>query len=442
MRAEAADYTGTMARGRSPILLLAALAALLALAAPALAQDANPPSNDTPPTPAGWQTSPYTVTLAGTDDQPGTVHMRWRLGASGTVNEVDSGTQITISDLGVHDFQTQAVDVSGNASVWRSETLQIDTVDPTDATDAGGTGWRSAPTTVSVDAVDITSGVQRVEWILDGAPVQSGANGTDVAISKDGTHLLRTRAVDNAGNVSDWRDHTVRIDTVNPTDITALPSGWQTQPLNVTVNGADAHSGVTHVAYRVDGGAWTITTAPGSFTVSAQGEHVVETYVRDAALRESAVKSHTVRIDTTAPVNQTSAAPAEWIDEDYHVLVSAADSGGSGVAKVQWRIDGGPWLEGPSGSQANVTGTRDHTFETRAVDVAGNTSAARLEHVRIDKAVPTNTTAPPPSGTVGNHYQVAVTGTDADSGVGSVQWQVDGGDVESGVSGAVATVSR
>jgi len=430
-----------MARGRSPILLLAALAALLALPAPALGQDANPPSNDTPPTPSGWLTSPYEVTLAGTDDQPGTVRMRWRLGVGGAVDEVDSGTEITISDLGTFDFQSQAVDISGNESAWRSETLQIDTVDPTDATDAGGPGWRTAPTTVSVDAVDVTSGVDHVEWILDGAPVQSGPNGTDVAVNGDGTHLLRTRAVDVAGNVSGWRDHTVRIDTVDPTDTTALPAGWQTQPLNVQVTGADAHSGVTHVGRRVDGGTWTITTAPGSFTLSAQGEHVVETFVRDAAGRESAPKSHTVRIDTTAPVNETPAAPAEWLDEDYHVLVSAADSGGSGVAKVLWRVDGGPWLEGPSGSQANVTGTGVHSLETRAVDVAGNAAVTRLEQVRIDKGVPANTTAPPPSGAVGNPYQVAVTGTDGDSGVAGVEWQVDGAAPESGDSGDVATVS-
>jgi hypothetical protein len=430
-----------MARGRLPILLLVALAALFVLPAAALAQDTNPPSNDTPATPSGWQTSPYAVTLSGTDDQPGTVRMRWRLGAGGAVNEVDSGTEITVSDLGVLDFQTQAVDVSDNASVWRSETLQIDTVDPTDATDPGPTVWYAAATTVDVAAVDITSGVDHVEWELDGGLTQSGPNGSDVAISGDGVHTLRTRAVDVAGNVSAWRDHTIRVDTVTPADTTAVPAGWQTSPLNVSVTGTDAHSGVNQVSWRVDGGTTSTTTSvPGSFTVSAEGVHTIETRVRDAAGHQTGWKSQTVRIDTTAPVNQTQTSNPAWQTADYSVLVTAAD-GGSGLAEVQWRIDAGPWLSGAFGSQANVTGTGDHTLETRAVDVAGNVSVARLDPVRIDRVTPTNTTAPAPGSPVGNPYQVAVTGTDAHAGVTGVEWQVDSGPVQSGASGAQATVS-
>ena len=62
--------------------------------------------------------------------------------------------------------------------------------------------------------------------------------------------MLRTRAVDVAGNVSDWTDHVVRVDSVLPTDTTALPTGWRTTPVDVTVKGTDAHSGVDEVAGR------------------------------------------------------------------------------------------------------------------------------------------------------------------------------------------------
>ena len=428
-----------MAHGRSPILLLIALVALFAVPASALAQgDPNVPVNTTDPSPGQvWLTSPYEVELTGTDVEDLDVDMQWRLGAAGAVTTVPTGSLVTISDQGQHQFETQALDDSGNVSGWRTEDLWIDMVEPTDAT-SPGTGWFPAPTTVSVDAVDITSGVDHIEYILDGAPVQSAANGFDVPVSGDGTHLLRTRAVDVAGNVSDWRDHTIRVDTVTPTDTTAVPSGWQTAPLSVSVTGADVHSGIDEVTWRIDGGTpTTTTTVPGSLTVSAEGEHTVETYVRDAAGHATGWKAHTVRIDTTAPANTTLPSDGAWRMSDYHVLVTATDSG-STLQRVEWRVDGGPWLNGPSGSQADVTGTGDHVLETRARDVAGNVSVTRSEPVRIDQVVPTNTTAPPPASPVGNPYQVAVTGTDAHAGVTGVEWQVDGGPTE---SGTVATVS-
>lgn len=448
MQAESADYTGTMAHGRSPLLLLAALAAVLALPAPALAQgDANLPVNTTPATPSAWQTAPYVVTLSGTDVEDPAVDIEWRLGALGAIASVASGNQATISDQGVHDFQTRAVDDSGNDSGWRSETLRIDTVDPTDASTPASSpnaaGWYNAATSYDVSAVDITSGVDHVEWQLDGGSVQSGPVGSDVAITGDGVHVLRTRAADSAGNVSDWTDHTVRVDTVTPTDTTSIPSGWQTAALAVSVTGSDAHSGIAEVTWRINGGTPTTTTSfPAGFSISTEGVNTIETRVRDTAGHQTGWKSHTVRIDTTAPTNQTAASDGEWTTADYHVLVVAADSGGSGLAEVQWRIDGGPWLNGPSGSQANVVGTGDHTLETRGIDVAGNASVPRLDNVRIDRTAPVNTTAPAPAGAIlGTSYSVPVTGTDTPSGVARVEWRVDGGAIQSGPSGSQATVT-
>src|SRR5918992_2182850 len=409
-----------MARRRSPFALLCALAAALAMPATALAQsDPTPPVNTTDPTPgADWLKTPYEVLVSGTDVEDAAVDIEWRLGVGAAVTSVPSGSTVTVSDQGRHDFQTQAVDDSGNVSGWRSEPLWIDTVLPTDATTVA-TGWFGAPLNVDVNAVDITSGVQRVEWILDGAPIQSGPNHSPVAISGDGAHLLRTRAVDVAGNVSAWADHTIQVDTVVPTDTTAIPGGWQTAPLNVSVTGADAQSAVTGVTWQIDGGTPTTAPAPGTFTASAEGQYTIHTRVRDAAGNQSGWKAHPVKIDTTAPTNQTPASPGTWSTADYSVLVTGAD-GLSGVADVQC--------------------TGDHALETRVRDVAGNASLARLDHVRIDRVPPTNTTtaAPPTSG---NPYTVAVTGTDVHSGIATVQWQVDGGTLHTGLPGDTATVS-
>ena len=313
--------------------------------------------------------------------------MEWQIN-SGPITSEANNTLITIPGSGTFDFKTRAVDGEPLDSGWRSETLRIDTILPTDGTDPGGTGWRMVPATVSVIAADATSGLNRVEWQLDGGLIQSGPSGSNVPINGDGVHTLRTRAVDNATNQSVWRDHTIRIDTLVPNDTTAVPSGWQTAPLPVSVTGTDAHSGVASVSWRLDGGLITSAAAPGALTVSAEGVHTLETRVTDVAGNVSGWSApRTIRIDTTAPTNSTVASDGEWTTADYNVLVTGADDG-SGLQEVQYRINSGPWIPGPSGTQATVPGSGDHTFETRAVDVAGNISVPRLDHVRIDRIAP------------------------------------------------------
>ena len=365
--------------------------------------------------------------------------MNWWLDG-GVINTVTNGGQIIISDSGDWDFETQAMDIDGMDSGWRLENLRIDTIAPTDVTDPGGLGWRNATVNVFVFAADITSGLDHVEWELDGGPTQTGANNAPVQITGDGVHALRTRAVDVAGNISVWRDHTIRIDTVTPTDTTSPNGGWNTAPATVNITGTDALSGVDRVQYRVNGGSTVDTGTPASVVVSTEGVNTVQTRVRDAAGNWTGWKDSTVRVDTTAPTNQTDVSDGVWTTANYAVLVKAVD-GTSGLSEVEYRVDGGPWVQGPSGITAQVSGTGDHTLETRARDVAGNTSLARLDHVRIDRVAPTNTTAAAPGGTVGNPYTVPVTGTDGHSGVAHVEWRVDGGTIHTGPSGTTATVS-
>ena len=438
---------------RSLIALLSAMIALLGVPAIASAQgsgctgtdpvpsggpDVTLPTNTTATAGPGWYTSPYTVTLHGTDADSGLAGLQWCLN-HGAFSDADDGDDITIATSGVWALDTRAVDNEGNVSAWTAETVRVDLAAPSDITDPGGTGWHNAPHNVIVLADDPVSGVDHVEYQLDGGLVQSVPNGTSVAISSDGSHTLRTRAVDVAGNTSVWRDHTVRVDTFTPTDTTAAPSGWQTAPLPVAITGADGHSGIFQVIYSVDGGAPVTTTSGTVVTVSAEGEHTLATKVRDAAGNESGWKITTIRIDTTAPDNQTDTAAGGWRGADYQVMVRGADSG-SGLNDVQWRVNGGAITSGASPLQAVVTGNGVQTLETRVRDVAGNASAWRSETIRIDKVMPTNTTtAPLPSNP--NPYSVSVTGTDADSGIDYVEWEIDGGATQRGESGDTLTIT-
>ena len=242
-----------------------------------------------------------------------------------------------------------------------------------------------------------------------------------------------------AGNVSDWTDHFVRVDTVLPTDTTVLPTGWRTTPVDVTVKGVDGHSGVDEVQWIIDGGEPSSDPSEGQFQISADGEHTIQTLVRDVAGNVSGWKAHSVKIDTTPPLNLTSPSTA-WAPS-HHVVVAAEDAvTGSGVDRVEWQIDGGPWQDGHSGSPVDFDTTGSYELTTRARDVAGNVSPDQVDTVWVDADAPTNTTLSPPPGDSSSPYQVAVTGGDLDSGVDAVQWRVDGVDF-SGAPGDVATVT-
>ena len=56
------------------------------------------------------------------------------------------------------------------------------------------------------------------------------------------------------------------------------------------------------------------------------------------------------------------------------------DAPGSGVASVDWKIDGVPGSAVGDTGTAVVTGTGEHVVETRVIDVAGNVSAVGLAH--------------------------------------------------------------
>jgi hypothetical protein len=396
--------------------------------------DETPPDNTTPAPPTEWLTAPYEVQLSATDAGSGLDRLQWRIG-TGAEHDAADGETVTVPGEGVKALWTRAIDRAGNESEWRSDSVRIDTVAPVDSTTVATT-WSRQPVTVTPAAADATSGVERLEWRLGDGPVQTGSQ---VVLAGDGEHTVRTRAVDVAGNASAWRTHTVRVDSVTPTDATAAPAGWQTAPLAVSVQGADEHSGIAEVRWQLDGGSQQTGASPRVVTVAGDGEHTLRTRVVDRAGNVGGWTDHSIRIDTTAPVNETPAADGAWRASDYAVVLAGAD-GGSQLAEMQWRLDGGPEHSGPSGSQATVSGTGTHTLQTRAVDVAGNASTWRSETLRIDRVAPVNTTAAAPSGAVPNPYRVAVTGTDAHAGVAEVQWQVDDAEVQSGASGTQVTV--
>lgn len=95
--------------------------------------------------------------------------------------------------------------------------------------------------------------------------------------------------------------------------------------------------------------------------------------------------------DARPPV-ATAAGTAGWHRRAVHVVLSATDPGGSGVASIQYSLDlGTTWTTGSSftvAAPADHGNDGVHAFLYRATDNAGNVEPAQTGRVRIDTRRP------------------------------------------------------
>jgi plastocyanin len=269
-----------------------------------------------------------------------------------------------------------------------------DTTAPQTSADVKGTqnaeGQYVGSASVTIDATDAGSGVDRVEYAI-------GADGawqpytTPVVVDQVGDHTVRYRAFDKAGNAAEEKSVTFSV-VAPPTDDRTPPEtsatvggeknadGAYIDMATVTVTASDTGSGVNTIEYAIGDGAWQAYTAP--VMVHQVGTHTVRYRATDKAGNVAADKSAEFTVvaappqDTTAPVTGATVEGTKNSDGAYvgnaKVTVSATDEGGSGVAGIEYSLDAGPYLAYSAPVVVDRAGT--HTVAYRASDRAGNTS--------------------------------------------------------------------
>ncbi|MEG3630282.1 OmpL47-type beta-barrel domain-containing protein [Streptomyces poriticola] len=270
-----------------------------------------------------------------------------------------------------------------------------DTTAPETAAEVQGTqngdGAYVGSASVALTATDEGgSGVDRIEYALgaDGAWQPYTA---PVVVDQVGEHTVRYRAFDNAGNAAAEKsvDFTVvapPTDDTTPPETSATVSGERNEEghyidmATVTVTASDTGSGVNTIEYAVGDGAWQ--TYSGPVMVHGAGTHTVRYRATDKAGNTAAGKSVDFTVaaappqDTIPPVTGVTVDGSRNSDGAYigsaKVTVSATDEGGSGVAGIEYSLDGGPYLAYSAPVVVDRVGR--HTVAYRASDEAGNTS--------------------------------------------------------------------
>ncbi|MFW6690258.1 OmpL47-type beta-barrel domain-containing protein [Streptomyces sp. MAR4 CNX-425] len=145
------------------------------------------------------------------------------------------------------------------------------------------------------------------------------------------------------------------------------------------LSATDDMSGVDRIDYALDGATgWTAYEAP--VVVNVPGEHTLRYRATDKAGNTSEEKSVTfsvVEADDTAPPTVTASVSGEQNDDGAYldvavVTLEAADTGGSGLDKVEYAVGGGDFRAYTEPVQVHTIG--EHTVTYRATDKAGNSS--------------------------------------------------------------------
>ncbi|MFJ5100414.1 OmpL47-type beta-barrel domain-containing protein [Streptomyces sp. NPDC088554] len=182
-----------------------------------------PPTDDTTPPETsatvsgerdsgGGYLSTATVTVTASDTGSGVNTIEYALGAAGAWQPYTG--PVMVHTLGAHTVRYRAADRAGNVSAVKSVSFTVvappvvDTTPPvTGATVTGDKNSNGAFLTsarVTLTATDPQSGVDRIEYSLDGGPYL--AYTAPVVVDRVGHHTLSYRATDRAGNTAQAKE--------------------------------------------------------------------------------------------------------------------------------------------------------------------------------------------------------------------------------------------
>ncbi|GAA2117284.1 hypothetical protein GCM10009780_76280 [Actinomadura alba] len=336
-----------------------------------------------------------TVTVSASDTESGVDKVEYALDAGAFTAYA---APVSVNQPGAHTVRYRATDKAGNTSDIGSVSFTVvdppgkDTTPPQVSASVSGDrdadGNYVGSATVTVSASDTESGVDKVEYSLDGQPFAVYAN--PLAVAQPGAHTVRYRATDKAGNTSNVGSVSFTVVDPQPKDTTppqvsASVSGDRDADGNyvgsatVTVSASDTESGVDKVEYSLNGGAFATYSAPVS--VNQPGAHTVRHRATDKAGNTSTVGSVNFTVvnppgkDTTPPQASAQVTGSQDWAWNYvgsaRLTISASDTE-SGVDKVEYSLDGQPFAVYANPLMVAQPGA--HTVLYRATDKAGNTS--------------------------------------------------------------------
>ncbi|MEV7995596.1 family 16 glycoside hydrolase [Streptomyces sp. NPDC086077] len=249
-------------------------------------------------------------------------------------------TPVVVDQVGDHKVRYRAFDKAGNVSAEKSAQFTVvppptdDTAPPeTSATVSGERdpdGSYVDMATVTVTASDTGSGVNTIEYAI-GASGAWQPYAQPVMVHQVGTHTVRYRATDKAGNVAAEKSVQFTVVAAPPQDTTPPVTGVTVEgtrnsdgayvaSAKVTVSATDDGE-VASVEYSLDGGPYLAYGGP--VIVDRAGAHTLAYRASDKAGNTSAART----VSFTVVAGGVPAPPCPEYDERLTVIVGTVDTG-------------------------------------------------------------------------------------------------------------------
>lgn len=301
-------------------------------------------------------------------------------------------------------------------------------------------GWYMPPVRVSLSATDTGTAVSAIRYTTDGSIPTASSPLYAGPFSVSTTTTVKYRAWDMWGNAEATKSQLIQVDSTPPVSSIACngapcASSTYTAAVSVSLSATDTQSGVAEIHYETNGSDPTIFSPLyiGPFSVATTT--TVKYRAWDFAGNVEATKSQLIQVtttspDTTPPISSIAcngaACSSGWYAGPVSVSLSATDAG-SGVAAIRYTTDGSdPTSSSPLYTSAfSVSATT--TVKYRAWDAAGNVEATKSQLIQVDTFAPTvSITSPVNGATVTGTIKIVAAPADAETGVASVKFYVDG----------------
>jgi sugar lactone lactonase YvrE len=403
-------------------------------------------------------TTPPTVIIASPVE--GAVLTGTSVSVTGTVSDLHPAPTVTING------QAAAVNASGQFALDLSLPLNQTTVSVL-ATDQAGNSRAltrtivrdatapvlsiiSAPPnptnnrtlTLTVSATDnvTQSGEMQYAFALDGEPYSgygAGASATYTNVA-DGTHTLRAKAKDRAGNESAPQSVTVQVDTAPPQVVVSSPAAnFLTSAGEITVVGtvADA-SAISQVT--VNGQVAAVSGNSFRLVLSlSEGSNTITAVAQDAAGNSGSATVNGTR-DSTPPGITVTSPTDGFVTKQATVSVTGTVVDAGAIAQVT--VNGQPAVVMAGGFSAAVTLNEGrNTITVAATDAAGNSRTVSVAG-SLDTLPPAVTITAPVPNFLTNASQITVTGSVSDASAVS-QISINGQPITVSGSGFSAVVN-
>jgi hypothetical protein len=237
-----------------------------------------------------------------------------------------------------------------------------------------------------------------------------------------GSHTFEVRATDAAGNTdASPASYPWTIDLTAPnTSLMVSPS----DPSNdANPSFSFDSSEASTFECKLDAGSFASCTSPKSYAGLSAGSHTFEVRATDAAGNPDATPAtHTWTIDLTDPNTSITTSPSDPSNDANPSF--SFDSSEAGT--FECKLDAGSFAACTSPKSYSGLAAGSHTFEVRAIDLAGNTDGSPATHTwTIDLTAPnTSLTVSPsdPSNDANPSFSF-----DSSEGGSSFQCQLDAG---------------